>query len=311
MDKKHFELLLRNTPFSRALVVELWDGLSTFEHINILIQLNSITKELFKKAFNDVNSVVRMLAVKSFYIDQSEEPELYEKIKSDISPFVQAAIKEKSLESDFNRLGFEEEIEQLSQLEKLGAVALSDSIIDEEFADFIVKGIENQIISEDEASELVFEFVGNPNCKYGLEIKTRDGLLAYSIQKGFEKMWNLTTCTSHKVHYAIAWRYPLTTGNGGKIPKEILNKMGNQVLETLVYRNYQPLLDLIEKNPKNFDEEIHKAIETNSDYSTSTRICDPFRGNDMDLLRVELLRVKEEINDRIDALTQQLRDSGS
>ena len=172
MDKKHLELLLRDTPFCRELVAELWDGLSTFERIDILIQLGSIPKELFKKAFNDTNSVVRMLAVKSFYIDQSEEPELYEKVKADVSPFVKAATKEKGIGLDL------EEMRSLSQIEKLGVVALSDSILDESFAAFIVKGIDNKIISEDEASALVFEFVGNPHCKFAIK----------------ERLWMASTC---------------------------------------------------------------------------------------------------------------------
>ena len=87
--------------------------------------------------------------------------------------------------------------------------------------------------------------------------------------------------------------------------------MSNESLEALVWRNYKPLLDLLKKSPKQFDEKIHKAVEVNSDYQTSTRITDPLKGNDIDILRVELLRIKEEINERVDALTQQLRDFGS
>ena len=41
----------------------------------------------------------------------------------------------------------------------------------------------------------------------------------------------------------------------------------------------------------------------NNDYQASTRITDPLKGNDIDILRVELLRIKEEINERVDALT--------
>lgn len=297
--------MLRDTPFSRVLVAELWDNLSSLERIDILTQLGSIPTGLFKKAFNDTSPVVRMLAVKSFYLDQGEEPELYEKIRSDRSPLVQAAIQETEVGLDLEEMG------SLSQIEKLGVVALSGSILDESFADFIIKGISNQIISEQEASALVFEFVRNPHCKFAIERESLDGLDNYSLNKGFNDIWNLTTCTSRKVHHAIVWEYSLTTGDGDTIPEEMLNRMSNETLEALVWRNHKPLLDLVKKNPKKFDNKIVGAVETNSDYPTSTAIIDPIKGNDIDLLRVELLRVKEEINERFDLLTQQLRDVSS
>lgn len=133
MDTKHFELLLRETPFCRALLAEVWDGLTTKERIDLLLHFadplgSGVPKEVQAKALDDQSPVVRMLAAKHIY--ERVDPELYAKAAADHSAFVKAAVKGIAREDPEHMLS-------MSQLERLGAIALSAGVDGESFAKFI------------------------------------------------------------------------------------------------------------------------------------------------------------------------------
>lgn len=303
MDKKHFELLYRATPFCRALLSESWDKLSTTERIGLLLHFDqaslSISDELFKKAINDPILIVRMLAVKNYYVSEQEEPDLYKKIISDESPFVRAAIRGGRFILDF------EEIKQLSHIEKLGFLALTDSISEESFGEFIINGLDSKTLSEDEAAELIIEVVRNPRLTQNLDREPMDGIDWYSIKKDFEAIWNLTTCTPSKVHSVIAWEYPLNTTDYDTIPDEMLARMSDYALEALAYRQHKPLLQQIEKNPKQFSEKVVKSAQSGSELGGPTKTK---AYSEVDDLREELTAFQKEVLDRLDNLSQQITD---
>lgn len=306
MDKKHFELLYRATPFCRALLSESWDKLSTTERISLLLHFNddsmSIPEDLFKKAINDSSPIVRMLAVKGYYVSEQDDPELYEKIKSDESPFVRAALKGGSFILDF------EEIKSLSHIEKLGFIALSDSVSEESFAEFIIDGLDNQTLSEEETAELIIEFIRNPNSTKGFDREPYDGLDWYTITKGFEAIWNLTTCTPQKVHNVIAWEYPLTICQHDTISDDTLTRMSERALEALAFRQFKPLLLQIEKNPEQFSKKVIDSAQNGSE------IREPIQekiNSEIDELHEEFTSFQKEMFDRIDDLSQQLSDIAS
>lgn len=306
MDKKHFELLYRATPFCRALLSEAWDDLGTTERISLLLHFDqassSISEELFKKAIDESSAIIRMLAVKNYYVSEQDDPDLYKKILSDESPFVRAAIKGGSFFIDF------EEIKQLSHIEKLGFLALTDFISEESFGEFIVDGLDNKTLSEDEAAELVIEVVRNPRLTQHLDREPMDGLDWYTINKNFEAIWNLTTCTHKRVHGVIAWEYPLNTTDYDTIPDEMLDRMSDYALEALAYRQHKPLLQQIEKNPKKFSEEVVKSAQSGNELGVSSKTK---AYSEIDELRQELTTFQKEVFDRIDDLSQQISDIAS
>jgi hypothetical protein len=257
MDIKHFELLLRKTSFCNLLLCQTWENLNTIERIELLLHLTKenlvISKDLLVKAIEDKNPVVRMLTVKCSHISEDDDPELYAKIKSD-----QSSVKA-ALHDDY--LPDEEELFQLTHIERLGVIALAKHISGETFTKIIINGIRTQSISEDEARELVVEFVRNPNIIGDLKYEPMDGLDWYTQRKEFESIWRLTTCTSPKVHNVVAWEYPLVLGEDNTFPDDMLDSMSNTALTALVWRRYAPLLKRISEFPERFDSKIHDEVK--------------------------------------------------
>lgn len=298
MDTKHFELLFRPTWFCSAILAHTWDVLNTSERIILMIYLiknGSIPDNLKTKALKDSNPIIRMLAVKGSHISEEDDPELFTALQNDESPFVRAAMQADDF-FDFARLI------PLSHIERLGVIALSKHINAGEFAKFIFDGLQNNLISEKEATKLIIEFVRNPNLHKGLEYEAYDGMDWHTKKENFEAIWNLTTCTPPIVHFIIAEEYPLKTSDNDTIPKKILEQMNQDILEILIWRGCEPLLELIEKNPERFDEEIKKEArrskETYYKYGKKER-------SELEELFIELNKLRAEMNERLDALTSQ------
>lgn len=313
MDTKHFELLLRRTRFGHAILNEAWDGLTVKERIELLlhlIPLGSSPRELITKALNDPSPVVRMLAVKGSCISK-QDPDLYAKVQSDPSPLVRAALALNDGGLIFDLKG----LLSMPQIERLGVIALSDPSIDgENFAQFIVDNLQNKAISESEAAELVDEFVRNPHAIFEVEaepIDIKDGIEWYSRNKGFTDIWNLTTCTPFPVHRAVAWKYPLYTGDGDTIPDEMLGRMSVQALEALVFRGHKPLLDRLEKNPEQFDERVRKAIEAAAIGEDGTGKGGTRPESEIGELREELNELRTEMRELFQALRNQIDEAAS
>lgn len=304
MDTKHFELLLRQTRFSKALLVEIWDGMTLMERIDLLLylgQFGSAPKELLKKAVEDSNPVIRMLAVKSSYISERDEPELYSKLRADKSLFVKAAL------SDTEIFTYAEDTPPLSHMERLGIIALSTVISEEFFANYITEGLQGNKISEDEAAELVTEVVRNPKFIRGLDREPTDGLDWYSIRKDFEAIWNLTTCTPIKVHHVIAWEYPLKISDIDFVPDALLDRMSQHALEAVAFRQHIPLLIRIKNNPDQFDKKILDAAHNGAEFDQKDRGT----SFDIDTLHNEFSKLRADLQERLDALTQQISEAAS
>jgi hypothetical protein len=303
MDKSKFELLLRQTPFCEALLAEAWDSLSTKDRIELLLQYSesdkSAPKGVVVKALIDANPLVRMLGarVTSFFFER-DNPEMQQKLLADTSPFVKSTLHVGADPSELNRL---------SQFERLGAIALSNSINvnEESFANFITSSLQSRSISEEDAAELVIEFVRNPKLKT-LELGEgeyfEDGLTWHTNLKQFEAIWNLTTCTPRKVHKVIAWEYPLKTGQlYDTIPEDLLYRMSEEALEALIWREHKPLLDLIEKNPDRFKTKIHDVVRESKESLSSSN----HRDKETEPIKLfEALR--EELQQRLDEIDSKI-----
>jgi hypothetical protein len=302
MDTKHFEILLRPTWFCRKLLVEIWNDLNTSERIDLMLHFGSLPAELKEKALNDSNPVIRMLAAKACDISESSDPELYEKLKADKSPFVRATLYTKGLFPD----SFEYELDaliKLSHVERLGAIALSDFISGKPFAKFICEGLQNQSFSEKEAAQLVIEFVRNPKLNRGMERESLDGMHWHTRKGNFDAIWNLTTCTTPKVHLIIALEYPLKFGFSNTIPEEMFERMSKESLRQLVWRGHKPLLKLIEENPEQFDEEINNAAQDFAEIEDKLERQEP---SEVDELSMELKEFRDEVNNRLDTIANQI-----
>lgn len=308
MDTKHFELLLRRTPLCQALLSDAWEGLNTGQRIDLLLHLvgpsAAMPADLLAKAITDPNAVVRMLAAKGSYISERDDPDLYARLMNDPSPFVRAAMKGDKLfidKSDLSSL--------TDHVERLGVIALADFVSDEAFAAFISEGLAQKTLSEEEAAELVIEFVRNPNNISGIEKEPVDGLDWYSITKGFEAMWSLTTSTPLKVHHIIAWEYPLRTGDGPAlshtIPDEMLDRMSTHALEALAHRQYEPLLKKLKETPDKYDEKVHEAARLEAEFGGSKK---SHGRSEIASLREELEEFRVEVRERVDELAQQITD---
>jgi hypothetical protein len=266
-----------------------------------MLHTDGLSDELKNKALSDSNPVIRMLAVKNSHISESDEPELHAKLKSDKSPFVRAAMHARNILAfpyDLN------DLRNLSHIERLGAIALSDSISETNFAKFIIEGMKNQLFSEKEAAELVLEFVRNPNLHRGLKIKPSDGMDWHSRKENFEAIWNLTTCTSPMVHIPIAAEYPIVWGDNDTFPNDIFGRMNQEALMEIVWRGYKPLIDKINKNPERFNEEIQKAARDYSELETTLETQE--RSEEYEEFFKELKELRSEVNERLDAMANQI-----
>jgi len=265
-----------------------------------LIKNGSIPDNLKVKALKDSNPIIRMLAVKGSHISEKDAPELYTDLKDDESPFVRAAMHACFIIDP-------EALIPLSHIERLGVIALSEGIYEVEFAKFIFEGLQNNLISENEATQLIVEFVRNPNLHKGIEDKAYDGFDWHTKKETFEAIWNLTTCTPHSVHYIIAAEYPLKTGNNDTIPRKFLKQMSKDTLKILVWRGCEPLLELIEKNPELYDKEIKEEA------LSFKEIDDKFnkfkkKSRELEELFIELNELRSEINERLDTLSEQITE---
>lgn len=301
VNKEHIELFFRPTVFSQTILAEIWDALSLLERINLLLCLRGssglMVKELRIKTLKDPSPVVRMLAVKCTYISEDDEPELYAGLKADPSALVRAAVTQQHISYFITA----ENLGPLSHIERLGLIALSDSLNEEDFAQFIVDGLRNQTLPEEEAAELVCEFVRNPNLSAGFDREPADGLDWYSMQKDFEAIWDLTTCTPPRVHQAIAWEYPLEVCDNS-ISDEMLNRMNESVIEALVWCRYRPLLKLLESTPERFSDKIKKAAQQSANKNKIKKNAH----SELDILREELNKLRAEMGERLDTLFRQI-----
>jgi hypothetical protein len=303
MDKKHFELLLRQTPFGKALLLEIWDDLNTMQRIDLLLHLveqsKGVPNELLVKALDDPNSVVRMLAVKKSYIDKEEAPELYAKLKNDNSALVKAAMNTDKLLFDEN------DWTALNHAERLGVIALSNHLGELTFANFITNGLKNSLLSEDEASELVTEFVCNPNLISSTTYEPSDGSDWYYQGKCFEGLWSLTTSTPPRVHSAIAWEYPLKTdgGLGHKTPEEMLDRMSTHTIVALANRQHESLLKRLEEEPDKFEQNIHDAARHGSEDEGFVK---KVANSEIEVLRNDLDEFRTEIRESLNILAEHL-----
>jgi hypothetical protein len=300
MDTKRLELLLRNTIFSQALLTEIWDSWTSEERLELLLlfRLRGLPERLAEKALNDPNPVVRMLAVKCSVISEERKPELHARLLNDPSPLVRAAIKSDKFSVDTKYLA------SLSQVERLGVIALADYFNEEAFAEYISHGLSSGTLSEDEAAVLVLEFVRNPNLTALVENEPLDGLDWYSTCKSFDAIWNLTTCTSAKVHRDIAWYYPLKTGDH-TISNEIMERMSGEALKALAFRQHGPLLNMLKDSPEKFDKEIHQSEEFGLQ-SISSRSKNDYGQSEAALARNELEEFREEVRESLGNLAQRL-----
>lgn len=311
MDSKDWEFLFRKTTFCRALLSEAWDALNGGQRIELLLQLGAqsvvLPETLQSKAFADPNPVVRMLAVKYSYIVKGDSPGLDTKLMGDVSPFVRAVMKaETVVDSDV--------LKPLDHIERLGVIALTDTVDDTSFAEFIVESLKNHSISEHEADELVTEFVHNPNLVRIVERKVDDGLDWYMIKKNFEAIWQLTTCTPPVVHREIAWKYPLFTGSRDTISDELLDHMSKLTLGALAFRQHKPLLKRLQTYPERFGEDIHRSAEEGARYGTElpepvalqTRL-DEFHAE----MRETIEKFRAEIQESMKSLSRQIAEVAS
>lgn len=310
MDSRYFELFLRRTTFSQTLLAEIWDGLTTKERVEVLLHptlKNLWPPELAMKAASDSNAAVRMLSVR--WISEKDDPESYAKLKLDESPLVRAAIAE----GRFGLLADPEKLLPLSQIERLGVVALSSTfgIGEEPFAKFIVDSLQNHALSESEAAELLCEFIRNPRTAFSVERQPLDGMDWHSIRRAFEAIWNLTTCTPIPVHHTIAWEYPLQTGHGDLIPAEMFTRMSVEALSALVFRGHKPLLDQIMKTPESFDEHVREAVEA-ADIgkdAPSEREARALVRSDLGEARQDVVELRQEMRELFEALKEQIDDA--
>ncbi len=305
MDTNHFEILLRETSFGDKMLASLWDALDTGRRIDLLLHVHKrrsgVPREILEKAIIDANALVRMLAVKGSYIRKEDTPELYAQLENDTSPFVRAAMRSRKFVLDIS------DLEPLSHDERLGLIALADVLSEEAFAKFISEGVKNETLSEHDAAELVLEFVRNPAMSRIITRKPQDGLDWYGLNRDFEAIWNLTTCTPWPVHLVIAREYPLRTGENPDwdhaLPDGMIEKMSKEALKALACRQYRPLLKKLKEAPEKFDKEIHDYAGYGAEDNVERKA-----DSDLAMLRREFDEFRTEMREALEALTKQITE---
>ena len=298
MDTKRFELFLRGTRFSESILAELWSQMSMIDKLDFMLYcrqtMRYLPNKLNIKALDDESPLVRMLASKSKWRPDEQEIKLITKISSDQYPFVRATTRNCSYD----------EMLEIPHEERLAIIALSNDLSDgDRFAKFIVKNLENKSLTEQEAGELVSEYVCNPVSADYVRSNPVDGMDWCGITSVFKAIWELTISTPPRVHDSIIWKYPLVSGDFDTIPDEILKKMDTKVLSKLVWRGYHPLIAAIKKNPEAYGEKLVKAVEDVKALSSS-RKTEP---SEIDTLREEFCEFRNEIRELLNEVLERKR----
>jgi uncharacterized protein YdiU (UPF0061 family) len=118
----------------------------------------------------------------------------------------------------------------------------------------------------------------------------------------FEAIWNLATCTPAKVHYVIAWYYPVQTGTRAQIPDEMLERMSTDALEALAFRGCEPLLKRLEATPEKFDKWVHDAAARGVEDRVRLARRTQESGRQLNEFREALDRLRVEMRERFDEL---------
>lgn len=309
MDTKRFELFLRGTRFSESILAQLWSQIPMIDKIDFMLYCHQTRRDLPKeantKALDDENPLVRMLASKSLWEpDEPDEQErkMIDKLRSDQNPFVRATTRTGSCGEILRH----DEMLGIPHEERLAIIALSTILTDgEHFAKFIVKNIENRSLTEQEAGELVREYVCNPASADYIRDNPFDGLDWHGMISAFEAIWELTISTPLEVHDSIIWKYPFVCSGLHTIPDDILKKMDTEMLSKLVYRGYHPLIAAIKKNPDAYGKKLVKdvigveALGSGPGRETVT--------SDNDSLREEFYKFRNEIMDLLHKILARIR----
>lgn len=299
MDTKRFELFLRETKFSESILAHLWSQIPMIDKIDFMLYcrqtMRDLPKEANTSALDDEYPLIRMLASKSQWQPDEQEQSLIDKLSSDLYPFVRATTRDCSYDE---LLGIPHE-------ERLAIIALRTILTDgKDFADFILKNIENRSLTEQEAGELVSEYVCNPASADYIRANPFDGLDWYDRISVFKAIWELTISTPPRVHDSIIWKYPLVCGHIDTIPDDILNKMDTEVLSKLVYRGYHPLIAAIKKNPDAYGDRLVKDVTEVEALGS----CREVVTSDNDSLREEFYEFRNEIRKLLHEILAQISD---
>jgi len=313
MDINIFESIFRGTSFSDELILNMWDDLNTGQRIDFLLttkeQGKSLSRTVAKKATTDPNPVVRMLGVKLGVISSVEDPDLYSQLSNDPSPLVRGAVKGQFFLASRNDL---DKFLSLSHAERLVVIGLEDHlgapvVLPKILASFILDGLAAQTVSEEEAADLIMEFVSNPCQIQTTQYTPLDGLDSYAESQQFEAIWNLTTCTPWIVHSSIAYKYPLWRSDQYRratFPEEMLKRMSIDALQVIADRQYEPLLKILKEEPEAFPDKVHDSAQLGGEWEERLRVHQEDHLSDIDSLKREIREFREEVDRHFEDLSR-------
>jgi hypothetical protein len=193
----------------------------------------------------------------------------------------------------------------VSQLVRLGAIALQEIWLfgqEEVFANFLTKGLDDGVLPESEARELVLEWVRNPaflrRVTEPVYYAEEDAYFDYRLHREFETIWKLTLTTPREVHMPILAYYPLYAGDvfESPLPDNVLEGLDSEGLEILVWRGYDLLLERMREAPSQFDGKVHEAARRATELEARvTRQHEHDERSELELLRKQFANSRVEI----------------
>ena len=193
---EHLKELVENTPSSQAKLLAAWDGLSVETQIKLLHAVADggrlhllFHRDIIARALKSPNEYIRYLAARSRDLDK--DPEIVNQLAADENPLVQYAQDELRayLPGTMGPAYIPVEFWGFPKAKQLAIARAESPPYCCDFAEFLMRAIETRGATDDELSDVVFEYVKNP------EVKKRE----YQ----HEDLWKILP----KMPEGVAWKF--------------------------------------------------------------------------------------------------------
>jgi hypothetical protein len=242
----YLQELLEPTPSGMAKLIAAWDGLTPETQIALLTAMERhggyFYRGALEKALSSPNAYVRYLAARDIRLDDRDPRarELQAQIDNDPEPLVRYA----RLEKDFGGPELEDAekffaLPQEARLATVRRLALGGEAIAKLISYAVEHQLKNGVVSETELVEILSDYLSNPRFKssYIDEPLFLGGSSEYGKGKDIEALWNLVPRVPKSVTYVLIEHIPESAGLCSGIPDDVLNRMSDWQLATLLYRS--------------------------------------------------------------------------
>ena len=258
----HLIDLLDPTPHGNAKLLAAWDGLTLESHMQVLMELKTVTypehlaKRVMVKALESPNAYIRYIAANEILRNLGDDDEegtiLKKQIETDSYPLVKYCQTDRVTHNPpaFFALPHEARLAQVRHLGIGSAEKIMASLITYALKNLIEKGE----VSEIELEEILTDYICRPVFKERCQ-KDRlhyDGFLAHRTEEDLASLWELVPKVPEKISYALLQHLPPLPNSYQDIPESVLDELTSNQLFILLER---PDIELIEFRKRLFNRQ--------------------------------------------------------